>query len=101
VKFINAAPVFAPSTTNVVTVKYKQATSFTLPAYSDPDGDNLTLTTYQRGSTILPDFAIFAAPTYVLYPTLATQLGITQIDAKACDGGGFCSTYSFNVSFRN
>lgn len=46
--------------------------SFTLPAYSDPDGDNLTLATYQHGGVTLPDFAIFAAPTYVLFPTLAS-----------------------------
>ena len=101
VKFVNAAPVFAASSTNLVSVKYNQATSFTLPAYSDPDGDNLTLTTYQHGNTSLPDFAIFAAPTYVLFPTLASQLGLTQIDAKTCDGGGLCGTYSFNVSFRD
>ena len=45
----NSAPVFASTTTTTISVTVTQILTFSLPSYSDPDGNAITLTTYQDG----------------------------------------------------
>ena len=45
----NCAPVFASTTTTTISVTVTQILTFSLPSYSDPDGNAITLTTYQDG----------------------------------------------------
>jgi hypothetical protein len=62
--FTNSAPTFVPTTNSSVSLHVGQTKTFALPAYSDPDGDDVTISTYQAGTTLLPSFVTFDSGVY-------------------------------------
>ena len=84
----NSAPVFASTTSNSINVRVSQTATFTLPSYSDPEGNLITFTTYEQGYPSVPAFTTFslASNSYSISPTLLSEVAAYMIDAKACDG---------------
>ena len=90
---------FAVASTTSVTEVVTRTTTFTLPSYSDSDGDSITLTTYETSTSALPSFVTFASPsTYTIAPTTTAESGSYSIDAQICDGQPLCSTFTFTIS---
>ena len=52
-----------------------------LPAYSDPDGNSLTFSTYQSGLSTLPSFITLSANKYTFTPVLIGSVGTYTIVA--------------------
>ena len=98
VVFTNSAPSFAASSTNSVSLSFGSSTTFNLPAYSDPDGDSLVLTSAESGQSVLPAFVSLAAGVFTINPNSAGQAGVFTIDTSICDGGNLCSTFTFTIT---
>ena len=96
----NSAPVFASTTSTTISVTVTQTVTFSLPSYSDPDGNAITLTTYQDGSASLPSFVAFTLATnsYSISPTSLSEVAAYIIDAQICDGQPLCSIFTFTIT---
>lgn len=70
VVFSNTAPVFSNTVPSSVNVHVGKNSTFTLPSYSDPDGDAVTISTYQDTMSTLPVYASYFAGVFIFTPTL-------------------------------
>ena len=94
VVFANSAPVFSSTASSSITLHYGTATAFSIPSYSDPEGDPISITNYQDGLSALPSFVTFTSTVaYSFSPSTASDLGTYTIDSKICDGEPLCSVY--------
>ena len=99
----NNPPGFSTTITTNISLVVNQVANFTLPSYSDPDGNALSLTTFQSGGLLslpLPGFIIFTLSnnSYSFMPLTISDVGSFIIDAKICDGEPLCTTFSFTVN---
>lgn len=60
INFTNTAPVFATTNVTYVNIHVGKTSTFTLPSYGDPDGDTVTLTTFQSNQSSLPPYVTFS-----------------------------------------
>lgn len=82
----NQPPIFASSLqSQTVHVMFTQ--TYTLPAYSDPEGQAVSLTIQIQGTTALNSFITrTAASTVTITPTLISQIGTYTIECLLNDG---------------
>lgn len=58
----------------------------TLPSYSDPESQTVTLSAVTSGGTSLPAFVTLSGSTFTVTPTLTSQVSTVQIDVTLSDG---------------
>ncbi len=70
---------------------------------SDPPMNGpITFQYYVQGSTNIPAYISISSSTFIISPTLASQIGTQIIEGKACDAGNLCSApFSFKVTVIN
>ena len=78
---VNNPPIFSSSRATSLNVNLGSTSTFTLPAYSDPDGNSLTFSTYQSGLSTLPSFITLSANKYTFTPVLIGSVGTYTIVA--------------------
>jgi hypothetical protein len=71
--------------------------SYTLPSYSDPEVQAITLQTFRPMQTTLPAFVTFSSNKFRVAPKLTSQVGLHTIQVDLIDTMKASSSYSFNV----
>lgn len=69
-QFLNTAPRFDSTTSTSVSTPVTLSKTYSLPTYSDAEGDAISFSTYQTGQATLPSFVTFTSGTYTVSPTL-------------------------------
>lgn len=75
-----------------VSLHVGQTKTMMFPAYSDIDGDTVTVSTYETGSTTLPAYVTFQSGSYTFAPTDWGQAVPVTIVAEICDWVPNCTT---------
>jgi hypothetical protein len=76
----NSAPTFGLPSSTLVTVVVGTTGSYTLPAYSDADGDTMTLTPIVSTSPPI-SFIFFSSGIYTISPTQESEVGSYTVSA--------------------
>ena len=76
----NSAPTFGLPSSTIVSVVVGTTGSYTLPTYSDADGDAITLTHIVSTSPPI-SFISFSSDIYIISPTQESQVGSYSVSA--------------------
>ena len=99
--FANTAPAFSPATSTSITLPFGSSSTFTLPSYSDAEGDPVTLVTSLAGGSSYPSFMTESSSgtvySYLIAPSNPLEAGTFSLTTSICDMAPACSTFDFTV----
>jgi hypothetical protein len=98
--YVNKAPIWASSPSVSQNVKVGFTSTYTLPTYSDPDGDTITLDTVYTSAASFTTFDA-ALKKFTFAPTSSSEVGtytinLSLVDADVSAGTTFTVTVEAN-----
>ena len=93
---VNQEPFFSSSPVDQTVVLNKMIT-YTLPSYSDTEGQTITVESFRPLSTTLPAFVTFSSNKYTIAPKLSSQVGVHAIQVVLTDSMKASAAYNFNI----